>query len=105
MERLYETMIILRPDLTEEERETVFDKISEKIKDLGGKVVESKVWSKEREFCYPIKSRAAGKKTYRKGLYWLVNFSLDIERLGDLKETVRLEEKILRNAIIRRSVT
>jgi ribosomal protein S6 len=105
MERLYESMIILRPDLTEEERETAFDKISKKIKDLGGKVVEAKVWSKEREFCYPIKSRAAGKKRYRKGLYWLVNFTLNIDALGDLKETVRLEEKILRNLIIKRSVT
>ena len=103
MERTYESMMILRPELTDEVREKIFDKKTKKIKDLGGKVVEAKVWAKERNFCYAIQSRGTGRKKYDRGLYWLLDFSLDIEHLGDLKETVRLEEDILRSIIFRRS--
>lgn len=104
MERFYESMIILRPDLTEEEREEVFAKISKKIEGLEGRVFESKLWAKGRNFVYPIRSRGAEKKKYFQGVYWLINFSLDTEKLKDLKETMRLEEKILRNLIVKRSV-
>ncbi len=100
---MYESMMILRPELTDEEREGIFDKITQRVKDLGGKVIEAKVWAKERNFCSLIQSRGAGRKKYERGLYWLLNFSLDIERLGDLKETLRLEENILRNVIFRTS--
>ncbi|HDN86446.1 MAG: 30S ribosomal protein S6 [Candidatus Omnitrophota bacterium] len=102
MDRRYESMIIVRPDIGEEEKEALFTKISEKIKELGGKVLDSKIWAKERKFCYPLRSRGAEKKKYDKGLYWLVKFSLSVEKLANLKETIRLEEKILRNIIIKR---
>lgn len=102
MERAYESMIIMRSDLTDEERETVFDKITRFIKDSGGKIQESKVWAKERNFYFLIRSRGAEKKKYDKGLYWLINFSLDPEQLNGLKQTMRLEERILRNIIINR---
>ncbi len=102
MERVYESMIIMRSDLTDEERENVFDKITKFIKDSGGKIQESKIWAKERNFYFLIRSRGAEKKKYNKGLYWLLDFSLDTGKLNDLKQTMRLEERILRNIIISR---
>lgn len=104
MERFYESMIILRSDLTDEEKEAVFEKISNKIKDLQGKVSESRIWAKGRDFFYPIRSRGAEKKKYFQGIYWLITFTLDTEKLGDLKEAMRLEEKILRNIIVKQSI-
>lgn len=100
MDRDYENMIILKPDLDDQEREEIFDKISKRIKDLNGEVLASKVWAKERKFYYFLRSRGAEKKKYYKGCYWLINFTLDIEKLPDLKETIRLEERILRNLIV-----
>ena len=100
MSRDYENMIILKPDLDDQEREEIFDKISKRIKDLNGEVLASKVWAKERKFYYFLRSRGAEKKKYYKGCYWLINFTLDIEKLPDLKETIRLEERILRNLIV-----
>ena len=38
MERVYETVLILRPDLSAEEGEGVVKKISQKIKDGGGEI-------------------------------------------------------------------
>ena len=102
MERKYESMIIIRPDLAEKEFQEIFDKITKKIDSLGGKTLETKVWAKDREFCYPIRSRGAEKKKFNKGLFWLIEFILDTEKLPQLKETIRLEERILRNIIIRR---
>jgi ribosomal protein S6 len=102
MERFYESMLILRPDLNGKEREEVFSRIIKKIESLEGKVNDSKIWAKERELYYPIRSRGAEKKKFNKGCYWLLRFYLDAEKLKELKETIRLEERILRNLIIRR---
>ena len=104
MVRDYESMIIVRPDLGEEQREEMFQKIIKRIEGLEGKVTLSNVWANERSFYFPIRSRGAEKKKYSKGCYWCIQFTLDTEKLADLKETIRLEERILRNIIIRREV-
>lgn len=102
MERNYESMMIVRSDLKEEELEQVFGKISKKIEDFGGKVVNARIWAKDKMFAYPLRSRAAGKKKFNKGCYWLVNFNLNTANLVELKETIRLQENILRSLIIRK---
>jgi len=100
--RSYESMLILKPDLEEKEQGEIFDKIIKKIESLEGKVSASKVWAKERNFYYFLRGRGAEKKKYYKGCYWLVNFSLDKDKIIDLKETIRLEERILRSIIVNR---
>jgi ribosomal protein S6 len=102
MERCYESMMIVRSDLTEEELEKVFSKISKKVEDCAGKVLNSRIWAKDKVFAYPLRSRGAGKKKFNKGCYWLINFNLDTDKLKDLKEAIRLEENILRSLIIRK---
>lgn len=102
MERNYECMLILKPDLSESERDGAAADICGKIKDLGGQVVKSELWAKIRDFYYFLKSKGAERKKYYKGAYWLVNFSLPIEKLADLKEFIRLEERVLRNLMLNR---
>lgn len=102
MERVYESMLVLRPDLGDEEREDVLQKIVKKIEGLNGKVFASKMWAKERNLCYSLRSRGAEKKRYNKGLYWLINFTLDTDKLFELGEMVKLEERLLRNIIVKR---
>lgn len=93
-------MAIILPDLSDQEYEEISEKIVKKIESSGGKVLASKIWEKERNFYYFLKSRGAEKKKYFKGCYWFINFVLDTESLSGLKETIRLEERILRNLII-----
>lgn len=102
MERIYESMLILRADLPDAEREEVFQKITKKVEGLEGKVNDSKIWAKEKQFYFPLRGRGAEKKKHDKGCYWLLHFTLDTEKLSDLKEAVRLEERILRNIIIKK---
>jgi len=100
MNRSYESMVIVQPDLNSQEREEIFDKITKKITSLKGEVISSKIWAQEQNFYYFLRGRGAEKKKYYKGCYWLVEFSLDIENLAELKEVIRLEERILRNIIV-----
>ena len=102
MERNYESMMIACPDLTDEELNNIFGKLSKKIEGLGGKVSSSEIWAKQRVFEYPLRSRGAGKKKFNKGNYWLFQFNLDTKKLPGLKEAIKLEENILRNLIIRK---
>ncbi len=102
MERFYESMVIINSELSDQDLKAIFDKISTKIEEYGGKVEKVEVWARERNFVYPLRSRGAGKKKFNKGCYWLIHFILDTAKLPELKETIRLEENILRYLIIRR---
>jgi len=97
----YEYMLVLKDDLTTEVKEEVAGKIAKKIESLEGSVPSSKLWVKERNLAYPLHSRGAEKKKYYKGCYWLVEFSLAGDKLSDLREAIRLEERILRSLILR----
>ena len=103
MERVYETVLILRPDLPPQEGEGVVKKISQKIKDGGGEIFSCRLWLENRKFAYVLRSRGAERKKYDQGNYWLIEFKLAIEKLAELKEAIRLEENILRSLIIRKS--
>ncbi|MDD5583740.1 MAG: 30S ribosomal protein S6 [Candidatus Omnitrophica bacterium] len=102
MDRKYESMVIVRSDISEQEQEEIFGKITKKIEALQGKVESARVWLKERNFCFLLQSSAAGKKKYDRGCYWLVDFILDTDKLGELKEIMRLEERLLRHLILRK---
>lgn len=101
MERSYESMMIIRPDMTEEELQSVLDNMVKKIEDLSGKVSSTKIWARDKSFTFTIRSHAAGRKKYNKGCYWLVNFDLDTEKLEDFKKVIKLEENILRSLIVK----
>ena len=100
MDRNYESMMIVRSDISEDQQQEIFNKIIKKIEDLGGKVSVSKIWAKERNFYFVLKSRGAEKKKYDRGCYWLINFVLANDKVDELKEAIRLEERILRSVII-----
>ncbi|MCM8819348.1 MAG: 30S ribosomal protein S6 [Candidatus Omnitrophica bacterium] len=102
MERKYESALILQSGLAEETQKEILQKIAKKIENLNGKLISEQLWLKEKDFCYSIRSRGAVKKKYFKGNYWLMQFVLDTSKLNEIKETIRLEDRILRSLIIRK---
>ncbi len=102
MERNYESMLIVCPDVSDQDLEEIFSKVTKKIEDLKGKVIAAKIWERERNFFFFLKSKGSERKKYYKGCYWLVSFKLDTTKLSDLKEVIRLEERILRYMVINR---
>ena len=99
MNRIYESMLILRPDLGDQEKEEIAGKITKKVEDLKGEVSSSQMWAKEKTFYYFLKGRGSEKKNYYKGCYWLINFALSQDKIPEIKEVIRLEERILRSII------
>jgi small subunit ribosomal protein S6 len=85
----YEAMFIIKPDLPEEERKTLFNQINEAVAKNNGSVSASSVWAERRKLYFPL-------KRYREGLYYLVNFSVNPASVKDISHAYELNENILR---------
>lgn len=90
----YEAMFIVKPDLSEEERKSLFSQINESVTKNNGAVTQSAVWSERRKMTFPIKK-------CNEGVYYLVNFDIATNMITKLKEIYRLTEGVLRVLITR----
>ena len=87
----YELTLVLRPDLKKEAQEKLLTKIG---KWLGkGKIINTKEWGK-KTLSYPIKKET-------EGVYYLLEIELqDLEKGGEIRKKLRLEENVLRHLLI-----
>jgi len=87
--RKYEAMFIIRPDLAEEEKKTLFNQLSDAVTKNKGSISQAAVWSEKRNLIFAIKK-------YREGIYYLMNFTLDPALITEIKRAYKLNEGILR---------
>ena len=87
--RKYEAMFIIKPDLSEDEKKTLFNQISDAVTKNNGNVSAGSVWSEKRKLYFPI-------KRYREGIYYLLNFTAMPTSLTDINHAYKLNENILR---------
>jgi len=93
--RKYEMMVIIDPELKEEEIKNNIEKLKEIInKNEKGKIESIDEWGK-RELAYEIKHK-------REGYYVIYYFESEQEILEDLKKELRLNKSFLRGLIVRR---
>jgi small subunit ribosomal protein S6 len=85
----YEAMFILKPDLPEEEKKTLFNQIGEAITKNQGALTQAAVWAEKRKLCFPIKK-------CHDGMYYLVNFTIPPSGISRLREIYKLNENIIR---------
>ncbi len=90
----YEAMFIIRPDLSEEERKTLFAEIRDILTKNNSEVSQADIWSEKRKFYFPIKK-------YREGVYYLVNFTVAPSAVSEIRHAYKLKENILRVLITR----
>lgn len=88
----YESMVIIKPDLSEEEKKALFNQISDAVTKNSGTVSAANIWSEKRKLYFPIKK-------YREGTYYLVNFSVAPEAIAKIRHAYKLNENILRTLI------
>ncbi len=88
MRKPYEMVFILRPDLEEAQVRAVVERVTARIVERGGEVRSTEPWGKRR-LAYPIRKQ-------REGIYVLVRFELDGQRVQDLKSAVALQEEVIR---------
>jgi len=91
--RDYELVFILNPEIGDEEVPATIEKVNQFITGRGGTITEVNQWGR-RKFAYPIKK-------FQEGHYILTQFKLEPGRSGELKESLRGSEEILRHLIVR----
>jgi small subunit ribosomal protein S6 len=85
----YEAMVIIRPDLSDEAKKTLFKQIDDAIIKNGGQITQSGVWAEKRKFYFPIKKSM-------EGIYYLAAFTAPAEAIKEVRNTYKLNENILR---------
>lgn len=93
MNRNYEMVSILSPDLTEENKKSTIQKTEEIITKFKGEVFSVDEWGKKR-LAYPIQK-------FAEGYYFQLNFAGPHEVIQELNRVLRINEQVLRFQIIR----
>ena len=86
--RKYETIIILQPDLGEDDISVVTGKIQDVVTSYKGELFRLDDWG-IRKLAYSIKKCARGR-------YYYVRYDGDAALIAELERRLRLDEKVLR---------
>ena len=89
MNRKYELVVLVDVVLPQEQKEAVYKEAVDSVAKAGGKVINSKVWLEKQKFTFRIKKVG-------EGTYYLINFEAESPVLADLRQRLRLNERILR---------
>jgi len=89
----YELVLIVNPEVTDEEMPDFIAKLSELISKNGGSVDEVNQWGR-KQLAYPIKRSTEGN-------YVLTKLTLKPTSTKDIEANFRLSGKILRHLLVR----
>ncbi len=90
---MYELMLILESETSEENRKKLFTKI-EKAIEVPGKISEIKDLGK-KTLAYPIKKK-------QDGHYWLLMMSMSGKEAASLTDKLKQEDSVLRMLLIKK---
>ena len=93
MNRIYEELFILRPDITEEEVTPVMEQVRTLITNAGGTVDTEERWG-VRKLAYRIEKRA-------EGFYVLIQFSAPAPTVKELERRLRVNDAVLKFLTVR----
>lgn len=90
--RKYETLLIARPDLEEDQLKALLDEIADLIKREGGAVSGIDVWGLRR-LEYPIEHEESGH-------YAVVNFESEAPVVKELERVAGIRDDVLRSKTV-----
>lgn len=90
----YEAMFIVKPELGDTDKKTLFNQINDSVLKNNGTVSQGNVWAERRKLYFSIKK-------YNEGVYYLMNFTISTDMITKLKGIYKLNENILRVLITR----
>jgi small subunit ribosomal protein S6 len=91
--RDYELVVIISPEIAEEQLEATIDKIGRFITGRGGTITNTERWGK-RKFAYPIKHSLEGN-------YVLIKCKLKPGSSRELEANLRISEEVLRHILVK----
>lgn len=89
----YETVFIVRPDVTTEDIEKTIEFYKENITKHGGEIIKVEPWGKQT-MAYEIEN-------VKEGFYVLIQFKAETEYLDELDKRYRFNEDVIRFVIVR----
>ena len=90
--RTYEALYIVRPDMKDDEIQTIAKDVENLVTSSGGAIVRSETWGK-RKMAYEV-------DRYSEGIYVLLRFQSPATFAGKLANHFRLTESIIRDIIV-----
>jgi len=93
-EYAYELVMVVNPEVPQENLATVVDKVQQYITGKGGSVGDVAQWGKRR-LAYRIKH-------FKEGHYVLANFKLQPAHLKELEDSLRISEEVIRHLVVRK---
>jgi small subunit ribosomal protein S6 len=93
MNRIYEELFILRPDITEEEVGPVIDQLRGVITAAGGSIDKEERWG-VRKLAYRIEKKA-------EGYYVLLQFTAPATAVRELERRLRVNDAVLKYLTVR----
>jgi small subunit ribosomal protein S6 len=90
----YEGLLIIKPDIKEEDLKGVYKAVTDSITKAGGNVNKEEPWGK-KQLTYPIKKA-------KEGYYYKVEFAAPADAITKLEAGYKLNADILRVMITRR---
>ena len=89
--RTYEALYIVRPELSDEETQTISKEVEQLVVDNGGTIVRSETWGKRR-LAFEIDK-------LNEGIYILLRFECQQEVVEKLEKFYRLNEQVMRSLV------
>ena len=86
--RRYETIVIIDPDLGEERRTPIFDRLRELVPQKGGLLVELDEWG-ARKMAYEIKKK-------KRGFYLRVDYCGTGDLVQEMERQFRIDDRVLK---------
>ncbi|NPA93815.1 MAG: 30S ribosomal protein S6 [Thermodesulfobacteria bacterium] len=86
--RHYETMFLLHPDLSNEDRENAIEKFTNIIKDGSGEIVNVDPW--------PLRKLAYKVQKQTQGYYVVIDFGAPGDVIQELTRNYRLDERVMK---------
>jgi len=89
----YELLLIISPEVAEEDIEAAVGKVNRFITEKGGTISDTEQWGKRR-LAYPIKH-------FTDGRYFLIKFNMEPAFGRELEASLKISEEVLRHLLIK----
>ena len=86
--RNYETVIIVYPELNEEDIESFLNKVKDQVSNLNGKLFKIEKWG-TRKLAYKIRKQD-------KGYYIVIYYQIDTKGVQEIGRLLRLDDRVMR---------
>ena len=90
----YELMLVVNAGFSQEEKEAVYKEASDVLVKAGAQGVKGQVWLEKHRITFKMRG-------CHEGTYYLITFDSERAAIARIRESIRLNERIMRYLILR----